>query len=140
MTMDSELRDAELLAEALEQREPGRDLAPVDDALGAAMLVRASRGEGLSALRARAVLERVWPKRTWVRPLVAALAAIAAASAWFFLQPVRPAKLPAPGVELLRAQLSAARPGASTARLDAEMAGYRRQVYSSLERAYGGAR
>src|SRR4051812_26490489 len=54
---EAELREAELLRRALEEpAAPGRDLGPVDDALGAASLVRASREGALSELRARAVL------------------------------------------------------------------------------------
>jgi hypothetical protein len=72
----------------------------------------------------------------------AALAAVAAAFMWFVLRPRGPAQLPAPGVQLLRAQLAAARPAppAALAQLDAEMAAYRQQVYASLGRAYGGGR
>jgi hypothetical protein len=141
-----ELREAELLARTLEEPvEPGRDLTPVDDALGAAMLLRAARLGGLGELRARAVLERAWPKRAWpvwTRGTAAALAAVAAAFMWFALRPRGPAQLPAPGVQLLRAQLAAARaaPPASPAQLDTEMAAYRRQLYASLRRAYGGGR
>jgi hypothetical protein len=143
---EAELREAELLARALEEPvEPGRDLAPVDDALGAATLVRAARFAGLGELRARAALERAWPERARpirARAIAAALAAAAAAFVWFVLRPRGPAQLPAPGVQLLRAQLAAARPAppAALARLDAEMAAYRKQVYASLGRAYGGRR
>jgi hypothetical protein len=141
-----ELHEAELLSRALEDPvEAGRDLTPVDDALGAAMLLRAARLGGLGELRTRAVLERAWPKRArpvWTRAIAGALAAAAAAFIWLASRPQGPAHLPAPGVQLLRAQLAAARPAPPTApaQLDAEMAAYRQQLYASLRRAYGGGR
>jgi hypothetical protein len=132
---EAELRDAEALARALEHGEPG----PLD-ALGAAQLLRASRGE-LSELRQRAVLEHVWrSRRSWRIVLMGAVAA-AAACLFFLAQAQAPARLPDPPIQLLRAQLAAARPGApAEAQLDAEMAGYRRQVFAALERRYGGVR
>lgn len=137
---DEERREAELLARALEGPAlPGRDVAAVDDALGAAWMVRASQNLGQTELRRRAVLERVWPKPSWRFPgrVIAAIAA-AAAIAFFFLVRTR-AHLPAPGVDLLRAQLAAARPGsdAAFARFEQENAKYRGEVYAALRRAYG---
>jgi hypothetical protein len=141
---EAELREAELLARALEGPAPGTDPAAVEDALGAAWMLRASRHAELSELRARAALERAWPKRRWpVRArAAAALAAVAAAIAIFALRPRGPAELPAAPVPLLRAQLAAARPGAGAALapLEKEMAAYRRQLYAALGRAYGGRR
>jgi len=151
----AELLEAELLARALEgPDQPGRDLTPAEDALGAAYLLRASRTAGLDDLRARAVRDRVVPRemvsggaairlpRNWTRAAITAVLAIAAAAAAIALWPRGSAQLPAPEVKLLRAQLAAARPGASTALepLSAEMNRYRAQVYASLGRAYGGRR
>ncbi len=162
----AELLEAELLARALEgPDQPGRDLTPAEDALGAAYLLRASRTAGLDDLRARAVRDRVGdmmsggaairvPRemvsggaairlpRNWTRAAITAVLAIAAAAAAIALWPRGSAQLPAPEVKLLRAQLAAARPGASTALepLSAEMNRYRAQVYASLGRAYGGRR
>ena len=140
---EAELRDAELLARALEDgARPGGEVGPVDDALGAAWLVRASRGAELSELRARAALERAWPRRRrWLDPTpgrMAALVAAAAVAAILSALPRGPAKLPPPPVTLLRAQLAVARPGApELARLETEMDAYREQVYAALGRAYG---
>src|SRR5512140_3461136 len=109
---DEERREAELLARALEKPAlPGSDVAAVDDALGAAWMVRASQNLVQPELRRRAVLERIWPKRSWRFPgrVIAAIAAAAAVA--FFLVPRTGAHLPAPSVDLLRAQLAAARPG-----------------------------
>src|SRR5205823_477446 len=110
---EAELREAELLARALE--DPARaagDPTAVDDALGAAWMLRASRRAELSELRARAVLDRAWPKRVWpVRAAAAALAAAAAAIAILAVRPPGPAELPPAPVPLLQAQLAAARPG-----------------------------
>jgi len=153
----AELREAELLARALEgPDEPGRDLTPAEDALGAAYLLRASRTAGLDDLRARAVRDRVGaairvPRdvmsggatirvpQNWTRAAIAAVLATAAAAAAIALWPRGSLQLPAPEVKLLRAQLAAARPGASTALepLSAEMSRYRAQVYASLGRTYG---
>jgi hypothetical protein len=136
---DEERRDARLLARALEQR-PGRDLASVDDALAAAWMVRASRSHELTGLRRRAVLERVWPTHSRrFRGAVAGLVAVAAAAVVaLFVTRTRP-HLPAPGVDLLRAQLAAARPGsdAAFARFEQEHAKYRGELYAALRRAYG---
>jgi hypothetical protein len=137
---EEERREAELLARALEEPAwPGRDVAAVDDALGAAWLIHASRDLGQPELRRRAALERLWPKRSWRLP-GRALAAIAAAAAiaFFFMGRTR-AHLPAPGADLLRAQLAAARPGsdAAFARFEQEHAKYRGQVFAALRRAYG---
>jgi hypothetical protein len=136
---DEERREAGLLARALEQpARAGSDVAAVDDALGAAWLVRASQKLEQTELQRRRVLERVWPSRSWRFP-GGAIAAIAAAAAFaFFL--LRPrAHVPAPGVDLLRAQLAAARPGsdAAFARFEQEHAKYRGEVYAALRRAYG---
>jgi hypothetical protein len=140
---EAELREAELLARALEEAaRPERDVDPVEDALGAAWLLRASRASELSELRARAVLERAWPARRWrirARAAAAVVGAAAAAAAIVAVLPRGPAKLPPPPVPLLRAQLAAARPGAppALARVDTEMIVYREQVYLALGRAYG---
>jgi hypothetical protein len=136
---DEERGQAELLARALEQR-PGGDVAAVDDALAAAWMVRAAQNDELTELRRRAVLERVWPKHS--RRLGGAAAGIvavaAAAAVAFFVIRARP-HLPAPGVDLLRAQLAAAQPGsdAAFARFELEHAKYRGEVYAALRRAYG---
>lgn len=140
---EAEVREAELLAQALEDRPgPGPDLASADDALGAAWMVKASRNPGLSELRARAVLERAWPKRSWTarsRAAAAALAVAAAAVAILVVQPRGPARLPPAPVPLLRAQLQATQRGAPAAAvpLEAELAAYRGQLYGALGRAYG---
>jgi len=136
---EAELREAELLARALE--DPARaagDPTAVDDALGAAWMLRASRRAELSELRARAVLDRAWP----VRAAAAALAAAAAAIAILAVRPPGPAELPPAPVPLLQAQLAAARPGAPAAlvSLEAESAAYRSQLYRALRRTYGGGR
>ena len=141
---EAELREAELLARTLE--DPARaagDPTAVDDALGAAWMLRASRRAELSELRARAVLDRAWPKRVWpVRAAAAALAAAAAAIAILAVRPPGPAELPPAPVPLLQAQLAAARPGAPAAlvSLEAESAAYRSQLYRALRRTYGGGR
>ena len=143
---EAERREAELLARALEgAARPGDEVGPVEDAVGAAWLLRASRGAELSELRARAVLERAWPRRRrWLDPTpgkMAALGAAAAVAAIVSAVPHGPAKLPPPPVPLLRAQLAAARPGApELARLETEMDAYREQVYAALGRTYGRAR
>jgi hypothetical protein len=143
---EAELREAELIRRALEEPPaPGRDLRPVDDALGAVWLVRASRDGKLSELRARAVLERAWPRRSRraaVRAGVAAAAILAAVAAFLANRPRGPAALPAPSVALLRAELAAARPGAQAelAAVDAAKAAYRAQVFETLRRTYGGWR
>ena len=142
---ESERREAELLALALEDRTAGEgELASVEDALGAAWMVKASRSGGLSDRRARAVLERAWPNRSWMRrrAVVAALGAAAAGVAILLAQPRPPAVLPAPPPRLLRAQLEAARRGAPAAivPLEQELAAYRRDVYAALGRAYGSKR
>ena len=141
---EAELRDAELLARALEDPvRPGRDVGPVADALGAAWLLRASRGAELSELRARAVMERAWPGgRRWLDPTpgaMAALGAAAAVAAILSALPRGPAKLPPPPVTLLRAQLAAARPGGAPTlpALETEMDAYRQQLYGALGSAYG---
>lgn len=137
---EEERREAGLLARALEEPAlPGADVAAVEDALGTAWMVRASRDLGLTELRRRAMLERVWPERRW-RFAGRAVAAIAAAAAVaFFVMARSRAHVPAPGVDLLRAQLAAARPGsdAAFARFEEEDAKYRAQVYAALRRAYG---
>jgi len=94
----------------------------------------------LGELRARAVQERIWPRRSRARSAAAVLLAAAAAAAAIVLWPRRAAELPAPNVQLLRAQLAAARPGepATIDPLTAEMSGYRTQIYDALARAYGG--
>lgn len=142
---ESERREAELLAQALEDRPAGDgELASVEDALGAAWMVKASRSGGLADLRARAVLERAWPNRSWMRrrAVVAALGAAAAGVAILLAQPRPPAVLPAPPPRLLRAQLEAARRGApaTIVPLEQELAAYRRDVYAALGRAYGSKR
>jgi hypothetical protein len=141
---EAELRDAELLARALEtSARAAGDPAPVDDALGAAWMLRASRRAELSELRARAVLDRAWPKRAWpLRAAAGALVAAAAALAILVLRPRGPAELPRPPVPLLQAQIAAARPGApaALAALEAESTAYRSQLYRALGRAYGGRR
>jgi len=141
---EAELREAELLARALEHpRRLGFDPAPLDDALGAAWMLRASRKADLSELRARAVLDRVWPKRAWLVPAAAAaMAAAAAAILILAARPRGPAQLPPAPVPLLQAQIAAARPGvpAALASLEAESAAYRAQLYRALGRAYGGKR
>ena len=140
---EAQLREAELLARALE--DPARaagDPTAVDDALGAAWMLRASRRAELSELRARAVLDRAWPKRAWPVRAAAALAAVAAAVAILAVRPRGPAELPPAPVPLLQAQIAAARPGApaALASLEAESAAYRSQLYRALRRAYGGDR
>ncbi len=139
----AELREAELLARALEETsQPGRELASVDDALGAAYLLRASEQAELGELRARVVRQRIWRKGTWplwARAAAAGLAAIAAAGVILAVRPRGPARLPPPGVRLLQAQLAAARPGSSAelAQLEVEVAAYRERFYGALGRAYG---
>jgi hypothetical protein len=140
---EAELREAELLARALEgPDEPGRDLSPIDDALGAAYLLRGSMRLELGERRARAMLGRIWPRRSRARSAAALLLAAAAAAAAIVPWPRRAAEFPAPNVQLLRAQLAAARPGepATVDPLAAEMSGYRTQIYDALARAYGGHR
>jgi hypothetical protein len=143
---EAELREAELLARALEDREgPGSDPAPLDDALGAAWLLHSARSGDLGELRARAVLARIWPapsSRSRLRAAGAAAAALAAAAAFVASRARAPASLPAPPISLLRAQLAAARPGAPAdlADLDRRMAEYRQTVYEALRRAPGGKR
>ncbi|HKB75230.1 MAG TPA: hypothetical protein VKC58_01450 [Myxococcales bacterium] len=141
---EAEAREADLLAHALEDpARPGRDVAAVDDALGTAWLLRASKSAELSELRARAVLKRAWPGRPrWLNPTpgaMAALGAAAAVAAILSLLPRGPAKLPPPPVPLLRAQVAAARPGAqrALAPLEAEMDAHRERLYGALARAYG---
>jgi anti-sigma-K factor RskA len=137
---DEERREAELLARALgESARPGRDVAAVDDALGAAWLIHASRDVGQAELRRRAALERLWPKRSWRLPGRALAAAAAVAVFFFFFMARSRAHLPAPGADFLRAQLAAARPGsdAALARFEHEHAKYRGQVFAALRRAYG---
>src|SRR5262249_33106498 len=122
--------------------EPGRDLSPVEDALGAAFLLRASSAAGLDDLRRVAVRERIWPRRSRARTVIATVLATAAAAAILALWPRGSAELPGPNVKLLRAQLAAAQPGAPATLdpLSAEMNGYRAQVYASFGRAYGARR
>jgi hypothetical protein len=141
---EAELREAELLARALEDAaRPGDEVGPVEDALGAAWLLRASHRAELTELRARAVLERAWPRRRrrWLDPTpgrMAALGAAAAVAAILSALPRGPANLPPPPIPLLRAQLAAARPGTpELGRLEAEMSAYREQVYVALGRTYG---
>jgi len=139
----AELREAESLARALEEpSQPGRELTSVDDALGAAYLLRASKRAELGELRARAVRQRIWPKEPWplwARAAAAAFAGIAAAAVILAVRPRGPARLPAPGARLLQAQLAAARPGASAelGGLEVETAAYRERFYGALGRTYG---
>jgi hypothetical protein len=142
---EAERREAEVLARALDGRLEDEDLLPVADALATASMIAASRRGGLSELRARAVLERTWPKRGWTRgarAAAAALAVAAAAAAVVIVATARPAALPPPPASLLRAELHAARRGApaAVARLDGELAAYRRDMYAALGRAYGAKR
>jgi hypothetical protein len=142
---EAELGEAESLARALEDRaEPGSDASAIDDALAAALLLRASTRPTLSEVRARAGLNRAWPTpgRGLARAAVAALAAAASVILVLALRPRQPATLPAPRPELLRAQIAAARTGASgtMVNLDSEMSAYREQVFGALERAYGSRR
>ncbi|MFL5437630.1 MAG: hypothetical protein ACJ79W_00580 [Myxococcales bacterium] len=147
---EEELREAELVARALEEPpSPVRDVASVADALSAASLLRGSRQMELTGPRARAVEELAWLTRSriigrkWkLGTLLArsvAVAAAAAAVAFFALRPHRTAVLPAPGVRLLRAQFAAARPGSgpALARLEEERTAYRTELYASLRRTYG---
>ena len=95
----AELREAELLARALEEpSQPGRELTSVDDALGAAYLLRASKQAELVELRARAVRQRVWRKGTWPRWARAAASSCASSlrsvSAGPRSSPAREARLP----------------------------------------------
>src|SRR5712664_551985 len=139
----AELREAELLARMLEEpSQPGRELTSVDDALGVAYLLRASKQGELGELRARAVRQRIWRKGTWplwARAAAAALAGIGAAAVILAVRPRGPARLPPPGVRLLQAQLAAARPGSSAelAQLEVETAAYRERFYGALALAYG---
>ena len=139
----AELREAELLARALEEpSQPGRELTSVDDALGAAYLLRASKQAELGELRARAVRQRIWRKGTWplwARAAAAGLAGIAAAAMILAVVPHGPARLPPPGVRLLQAQLAVARPRSSAelAQLEVETAAYRERFYGALALAYG---
>jgi hypothetical protein len=141
---EAELREAELLGRALEQRaDPGSDLRPVEDALGTAWLVRASKDAGMAPLPARGALERRSGGRTWrtrARAAAAAAAVVATVAAFLASHGRGPSAVPAPPVRLLRAELAAARPGAQVAGLDAERAAYRRQVFEALGHAYGAAR
>ncbi len=139
----AELREAELLARALEEpSQPGRELTSVDDVLGAAYLLRASKQAELGELRARAVRQRIWRTGTWplwARAAAAGLAGIGAAAVILAVRPRGPAWLPPPGIRLLQAQLAAARPGSSAelAQLEVETAAYRERFYGALGRAYG---
>jgi hypothetical protein len=141
---EAELREAELLADALDRpQRPGRDVAEVQDALATAWLVRASRAVGLSELRARFVWNRAWRAGRNVPIAARLLAAVAAAVTLFVaVRPHGPARLPAPSPELLRAQLAAARPQADVAldRLQIETRAYREQLFSALRRTYGATR
>ena len=142
---EREASEAELLARALDHpREQRRDLELIDDALSVAYLLKAGHRGGLDELRARAILERVWPGRArWVRAGVgmAIAAALLAVAALLSIRPRGPAALPPPPADLLRAQIVAARPAgrAETAGMDRGMAAYREQVYAALLRTYGGA-
>jgi hypothetical protein len=142
---EAELREAESLARALEDRIERRDAVPaIEDALATAHLLRASSRPGLDEVRARAVLKRVWATSPQyaVRTTFAALAAAAAVALVFAIRPGRAATLPPPPPDLLRAHLGAARPGSSAAvaQLDSQMSSYREQVFGALQRAYGGRR
>jgi hypothetical protein len=138
---DEERREAELLARALEDRAP--DVSGVEDAVGAARMIRASQHLELTELRARVVLEGAWRTRSQRAAVpIAGFAAAAAAAVIAFVAstPHRPTHLPPPDVELVRAQLAAARAGAdpALAQLEQARANYRGELYAALRRAYGG--
>jgi len=141
---EEELRQAERLSRVLDDASAaGHDVAPIDDALGAAWMIRASRSTELPDLRARAALESAWRTRrraAVVRRAVVALAAAAALVAFVAGRPRRPAELPGPSPQLLRAQLAAARAASGPAftRFQQEQAVHRDRVYAALRRAYGG--
>ena len=140
---EAELREAELLARALDHAGgPGSDVTPIDDALGAAFLLRAGVRPGLDDLRDRAIRDGVWPDRARharVRLGIAVAAAIAAAAVLLAVRPRGGSVLPPPPADLLRAQLAAARPGAHVepADVDRQMGAYREQLYAALRRSYG---
>lgn len=132
---DEERQEAELLARALD----GEPAAAVDDELAAVSLLKASRHGELSELRARAVLSRVWPVRRWRGAWIGAAAAAAVAMVFVVVHPRGPASLPRPDLALVRAELAAARPASAAALgdLERQRAGYRRELYGALQRAYG---
>jgi hypothetical protein len=142
---EAELREAEELARALEQEQPG----PPGEALQGALLLLASRRGQLGELRGRAVLERAWQGSDRARPrrarLSVALAGLAACVAAIFVvtRAQGPAMLPSAPPSLLRAQLAAARPGAAAAELialESEMAAHRARLHAAVARAYGSGR
>ena len=148
---EAELREAEELRRALEGEAPpavrqGADLlasARSKDPLAAAELIRAAHGPPLDELRRRAVWRRAFPgNRKWTpRIFGAALGAAVAASVLLMLRPQGRADLPAARLELVRAQLEAARRGqASLGRLDRELSAHRARLYGALGSAYGGPR
>jgi len=141
---EAELREAELLARALEQRaDPGRDLRPVGDALATAWLLRASKDAGVARVPAGGALERGPAGHTWrtrARAVAAAAAVVATVAAFVASHGRGPSPLPAPPASLLQAELAAARPDAPLAQVDAERAAYRRRIFEALGHAYGGER
>ncbi len=159
---EEELAEAEALARALD-RGTGTPSLP-DDALATAALLRYSQDGGeLPGARKSQILDDVFaqakPARvetrasgvawlSWLKWLVpvAGLGAVAAAVLVFVVLPqaapgpteMAATALPAPRIELLRAQARAAMPGADAdAELSAAMRSYRGELYAALEERYG---
>lgn len=154
---ERELREAEALACALERGSASDDLP--EEALQAAALIRYSAGGGvLREDRAQAVLEEVLaaaervrernergarrePAPLW-RWLLGAIGLTAAAVLVLVIVAApgdpAPTALPAPGAELLRAQLARLDDRSADARFERAMASYRGEVYAALEARYGG--
>lgn len=140
---DDELRDAEALARALDER-PGGGGAP-DDALDAAALLRfAKDGGALDPERAERILSAALPKkgrasalaRRWRWFGALGLGFAAAATALLVLSPRRPEELPLPPRALLEVEANVAAQSADLDALGREMKSYRGAVYASLEERY----
>ncbi len=136
---------AAALARALEgEALSGEERAALDDgALGAAGLARFARDaapseEGLARVRAGLARPTIVRRRWLPFGLLGALGA-AAAVAVFVLSSTRATALPAPGRELLEAQLDAAR-GGDQARYEARLARWRERVHAALDARYGARR
>jgi hypothetical protein len=137
---EAELREAEVLRRALEQRRAGEwlDVSPIDDALGAALLLRSIGQGGLSELRMRAVHARVIRSKASRAPLIASAGIAAAIALLIFVGPEQKHRsaaaiaLPPPSQALLRAQLQAAQPNGDLALLDAQLAAHRARIFAAL--------
>jgi hypothetical protein len=135
---EAELREAEVLRRALEQRRAGEgfDVSPIDDALGAAMLLRSVAHGDLSELRMRAVRDRVLRSKASRAPLILGAGIAAAIALLIFASPQHELRsaiaLPPPSEELLRAQLQAAQPHGDLALLDAQLAAHRAKIFAAL--------